>query len=411
MHPGESPFAAHTTPAPVLDDSWENLLQTAGSEALFSRLKKELQEKNDHSGLFYTHLMEARHRLGIAATPTGPASEIPTEQHEEFEEAIRQAATAVGRWALDKGNLGAAWSYYRLLGEPEPIRQALEKIDLDQLADDQYEQVEAAIRLAFHEGLDPVRGFQWIIHRYGLCNAITTLSHPETPGGPQARLACLDALIGALHHELASRLNAEIERVEGKAPLATMLVPPLPPGTIAELIKNRSWLFEDEAYHIDLSHLSSVVQMSQDLPKGPSLERARDLCAYGSQLKGRFVPGGEPPFDPLFNGYDRFLGAIQGDDTDGHVRWFEEQAERELAEGNAYPAEVLRKLLERLGRKADSLAWAGKTLSAQALAPLCRAAGDFTPMVDAAKSQGDPVHLVAALLEQEKLSKTAGKKA
>jgi len=31
---------------------------------------------------------------------------------------------------------------------------------------------------------------------------------------------------------------------------------------IARLIAERDWLFADEAYHIDLSHLASVVQLS-----------------------------------------------------------------------------------------------------------------------------------------------------
>lgn len=402
MHPFSSDPNTPELPPQVADDTWENLLKNDGPKALFDRLRKEMREKKDHTGLFYTLLMEARHKLGLAPTPTGPSSDIPEVHHETFENAIRDAATQVGQWALDQGQLAAAWNYYRLLGQPQPIQSALAKIEMDQLSEDQFELVEAAIRLAFHEGLDPVRGFGWILSRYGLCNAITTLSHPETPGGPQARLACLDQLIAALHAELAHRLAAEIERVEGKSPLPSVLTPPLPPGTIASLIQSRDWLFEEEAYHIDLSHLSSVVQMSQDLPPGESLARARDLCAYGKKLKGRFVPTGESPFDPLFEGYDRFLAAINKEDTDTQVHWFEAHATRELAEGNAYPAEVLRKLLDRLGRKKESLAWAGKTLSAQALAQPCREAEDFSPMIEAAKAQGDVVHLVAALLEREK---------
>jgi hypothetical protein len=263
--------------------------------------------------------------------------------------------------------------------------------------------VETAIRLAFLEGLDPVRGFGWVLSRYGLCNAITTMSSPETPGGPEARKACLELLVNALHGELVHRLSSEIERFEGQRPIPEDAKAPFEPGAIAKLLDGRDNLFEDEAYHIDLSHLSSVVQLGQELSAGPAMARVRDLCAYGKKLKGRFVPNGEPPFDPLFEGQDRFFAALMGDETEKQVSYFTAIAERELAEGNPFPAEILRKLLERLGRSAEALVWAGRTLSPQGLAGICRSAGNFRPMIEAAKSQGDSVHLVAALLEEARI--------
>ena len=386
-----------------LDDSWEMRLRIEGPEALLDHLEETLRQRGDHTSLFYTSLMRARFWLGLTETPTGPASEIPSQFHDAIEQAIRDAATEVGHWALERGDLAGAWTYYRLLNQPQPIQEALAKIDLEQLKDDQYEMVETAIRLAFHEGLDPVRGFSWVLSRYGLCNAITTMSSPETPGGPEARKACLELLVNALHGELVHRLSSEIERFEGQRPIPEDAKAPFEPGAIAKLLDGRDNLFEDEAYHIDLSHLSSVVQLGQELSAGPAMARVRDLCAYGKKLKGRFVPNGEPPFDPLFEGQDRFFAALMGDETEKQVSYFTAIAERELAEGNPFPAEILRKLLERLGRSAEALVWAGRTLSPQGLAGICRSAGNFRPMIEAAKSQGDSVHLVAALLEEARI--------
>ena len=392
-----------SSPAP-LDDSWEIRLRIEGSQALLDHLEETLREQGDHTSLFYTKLMRARHRLGLPETPTGPSSEIPPAFHDAIEQAIRDAATELGEWALGRGDLAGAWTYYRLLNQPQPIQEALAKIDLNQFGNEKYDMVETAIRLAFHEGLDPVRGFGWILGRYGLCNAITTMSSPETPGGPDARKACLELLVNALHGELVHRLSSEVERLEGVRPVGEDAKPPFEPGTIAKLLAGRDSLFDDEAYHIDLSHLSSVVQLGQELAPGAAMARVRDLCAYGKKLKGRFVPNGEPPFDPLFDGQDRFFAALMGDETEKQVAYFKEIADRELAEGNPFPAEILRKLLERLGRTTEALEWAGRTLSPQGLAGICRAAGNFRPMMEAAKAQGDPVHLVAALLEQARVT-------
>lgn len=250
--------------------------------------------------------------MGLPETPTGSASDIEPQFHEPFEQAIKDAATEVGEWTLGNGNMAGAWTYYRLLGQPQPIKDALSKIHLEQLTEDQYEVVETSIRLAFHEGLDPVRGYGWILSRYGLCNAITTLSSPETPGGPEARKACLELLVNALHNELGQRLAAEIERLEGNRPIAADVKSPLEPGTIAKMLKGREVLFEEEAYHIDLSHLSSVVQLGHELCPGEAMARVRDLCAYGQKLKGRFVPTGEPPLTRSLKGKIGFLRRLWG---------------------------------------------------------------------------------------------------
>jgi hypothetical protein len=116
-----------------LDDSWEMRLRIEGPEALLDHLEETLRQRGDHTSLFYTSLMRARFRLGLPETPTGPASEIPAQFHDAIEQAIRDAATEVGHWALERGDLAGAWTYYRLLNQPLPIQEALAKIDLEQL--------------------------------------------------------------------------------------------------------------------------------------------------------------------------------------------------------------------------------------------------------------------------------------
>ena len=52
---------------------------------------------------------------------------------------------------------------------------------------------------------------------------------------------------------------------------------PEPPSgaTIPELIAGRDWLFEDDAYHIDVSHLGAVVRYSPMARDEPTLRRYR----------------------------------------------------------------------------------------------------------------------------------------
>src|SRR5947208_982453 len=97
-------------------------------------------------------------------------------------------------------------------------------------------------------------------HELGV-NPVPTGPAQDLPAADDARQYFIRALVRALYAELRGRLTAEIEGRFGIAP-AGADAPPDTPGVIRQLLEGRDWLFADEAYHIDTSHLSSVVQMS-----------------------------------------------------------------------------------------------------------------------------------------------------
>src|SRR5262249_42015557 len=156
---------------------------------------------------------------------------------------------------------------------PGPVHDALEN---HQPGDDDLQSV---VHIAFHENVHPRKGFDWILGRYGLCNAITTLSgSQELPHTPEVRQYCIKSLVRALYAELRERLAAEVVRLEGKPP-AEAEAPPDTPGVVRKLIDGHECLFGEDSYHIDTSHLSAIVQMSLHLGPCPELGLARELCA------------------------------------------------------------------------------------------------------------------------------------
>src|SRR4029079_16689213 len=150
--------------------------------------------------------------------------------------------------------------------------------DKIQLGDEQDNQ--PLIDIAFHQGVHPKKGFDWLLQRYGICSAITTMGGGELPFSPEIKGHCIKQLIRTLHQELIIRLKAEIQRQQNFEPTGT---------TVKELIAGRDFLFADDAYYIDMSHLSAVVQMAIQLENCPELQLARDLCAYGQKLSPRFT--------------------------------------------------------------------------------------------------------------------------
>jgi hypothetical protein len=377
----------------ALFDELQRTLAAEGSDAAVTRLCERLRDNKDYANLFYALLMRKRQQLGVSPIPTGPAADLPESTHVEYEEAIRQAARHVGELYLQAGLLAQAWAYFRMLNEPEPLRCVL-----DAYEPKEDEDMQTLVQIAFYEGVHPRKGFDWILQRFGLCNAITTLSSQELPHPPEDRQYCLRALVRALYDELRERLAAEIERHAGNPPAET---------SIRQLIAGRDWLFGDDSYHIDLSHLSSVVQMSMHLTPCPELEMARELCEYGQRLSGRFVNPGDPPFEDLYRAIGIYLAILAGDNVEEGLAYFRQQAEQADPETiGTSPAQVLVNLLLRLDRPAEALAVARKyltsadtrQLSCPSIVELCRKVGDYRTLAEVAREQGDPVHFLAGLL-------------
>jgi hypothetical protein len=398
----------------ALFDELERTLRAEGPDAAIDRLCDRLRQQKDYASLFYALLMRKRQQLGVSPIPTGPAQELPDAAHADYEEAIRQAGRQVGRLYLQEGQLPQAWAYFRMLNEPEPVREALEAY---QPKED--EDLQTLVQIAFYEGVHPRKGFDWVLRRFGLCNAITTLSSQELPHPPDVRQYCIQALVRALYAELCDRLSAEIERHDGEKVSGTFSeekeasvrpeeVPDTSsPGIIRQLIAGRDWLFGDDFYHIDLSHLSSVAQMSMHLHPCPELDMARELCEYGQRLSGRFVSPGDPPFDDLYRAIGIYLAILAGENVEEGLDYFRARAEEADPETvGTYPAQVLVNLLLRLDRPAEALAVARKylagadnrQLSCPSIVELCQKVRDYRTLAELAREQGDPVHFLAGLL-------------
>src|SRR5262249_33174468 len=151
------------------------------------------------------------------------------------------------------------------------------------------------------------KGFDWILQRYGLCNAITTLSSHDFSHAPDVREHCIRRLVQTLYAELVERLRADVAQGGTEPPAGQSA------GQILEKYPER---FEDEFYHVDVSHLSSVVQMSLHLSPGEELEKARELCEYGRRLSPRFRYAGEVPFEDLYRDAGIYLSILAGDQVE-----------------------------------------------------------------------------------------------
>jgi len=406
----DSEEGAVTAEAPTIDpatfDRIRAALATGGPAAAADKLIEELRTAEDFQNLFYALLLKKRVELGVSPFPTGPSNELPPESHEPYEQSIRDAGREIGTALLERRKFQQAWMFFRMLGEPEPVKAALEAFEPGP-DDDVY----PIIEIAWQGGLLPKKGFDLVLERHGVCSAITMVSSSDINNNPELRDYCVGRLINALHAQLLDRLRGDLAGRGGTAP---------DNATVTQIVEAHPELLADDAYHIDTSHLSSVVQMSTHFSAGKENELAQELCQYGRRLSIGLQARNDPPFDDGYDDYLAFLKVIAGvpnpprvgnpaDVEEGLAR-FRAKAEREHAEGSTYAAQVYVNLLLRANRTSEALAAAKSFLLAEdernlicpGVTELAKRTGDFEAMAEAAKARNDLVGFLAGLIAGKK---------
>ena len=200
----------------------------------------------------------------------------------------------------------------------------------------------------------PRLGFQLVLEHYGICNAIS-LFDSDMQGRPRAQRQQAAALIvRQLHRDLLSALVADITQQQGKPPAES---------TIAGLVADRDWLFANDNYHVDTTHLSSVVRFALLAEDPEVLRLAVDLTEYGRRLTAQFQYPGDEPFSDTYPASALFFRAQLGEGVDEALGVFAERAaSRPIDEAGPYPAEVYISLLARLGRYREALDAAARLL-------------------------------------------------
>src|SRR5262249_51820495 len=157
-----------------------------------------LRRQKDFTNLFNSLLLKKRHELGLSLLANGLAQDLPEAVQEPYEEAIRAAGREVGNLFLADGNIQNAWLYFRMLGEPGPIIEAI-----NDYVPGEEEDAHGVIDIAFNQGAHPRKGFDMLLRRNGLCSAITVLGgvvhNPESRMPPDVRNYCIQRLVHALY--------------------------------------------------------------------------------------------------------------------------------------------------------------------------------------------------------------------
>jgi hypothetical protein len=363
-----------------------------GATSALEQLMTTLREEQEYALLFNALLLKARHDLGLPLISPSLAS-LDEDTQKQYNDAYTAACREVGGLFLQAGDIPQAWLYFRAISEPQKVQKALENISPDA------ENIDAFVNIAYYEGAHPRKGFEWILQHYGECSAIT--HYGQYPPGGEGRQESGAMLVKHLHRLLVHRLKYDVQQVEGSAPDT---------DCIAELVQGRDWLFANNSYHADPSHISAVVQHSIDLEDEDALRLAADMTEYGKRLSPMYQHEGNPPFQNLYEDYGFYLRALTGEAVEEGIAHFR----RKLEQSNPYedgsaPAQTLVYLLVRLNRLEEALevsiahlADASEdSLFCPSTTQLCLMSNNVHRLMSLAKERENPLVFTAGLIMED----------
>lgn len=365
-------------------DHLQSALATGGAEAALEKAAALLRQQKKYHELFEVLKIQLRQKLGLPLLAGEATDGLSDGQRTKLEDGLIGACREVGAALLDEGKIREGWMYLRPVGDKAEAARLLATI---QDTDENYEDL---IDVCLHEGIDVGRGYGLVLDRFGTCNAITTFdsSLARRPRGEQAPAAKL--LVRRVHDDLVASVKTDIARQEGKQPQE---------NSLRVLVHDRDWLFQDNSYHLDTTHLAAAVRIARALTEPDDLRLALDLTEYGRRLSQQFQYQGDEPFAEMYPAAALYFQALLGENLEEAVAYFKNKAELLDPQYHGYAAiETYVDLLSRLNRHGEALV-AAMQFGLGSIQPL----GAAPSLVELARRSGDYAAVLAHCREKQDL--------
>ncbi|WP_425617189.1 hypothetical protein NA78x_000860 [Anatilimnocola sp. NA78] len=388
--------AAPATANPALFQQLQASLAQGGAAAVLQQAAEQLRKEKRYHELFEALKMQLRLRLGLPLQSSEGSDGLSEALRKDLEDGLITACREVGSLLIQEGKVREGYMYLRPVGEAAEARALLDQVVPDE------DNTEELIEVLLHEGVDIGRGFQLMIDQYGTCSSITQYEQsvarrPRHEQQPAAR-----KLLQKVHSDLLGSVKHDIARQEGSTPGE---------NTLLELIRDREWLFFENAYHIDTTHLAATVRNSRVLTDPADLRMALDLTEYGRRLSQQFQYQGDEPFADQYPSNALYFHSLLGENIDEAIAYFQQKADMlDPQYHGSVPLETYVDLLARLGKPAEAIAAAiklnPKTVAPIGMAPslmeLATQSRQFDAVLSHCQEQGDILGYAAVLAAKGK---------
>jgi len=375
----------------------ERQLSAAGIPAALETLCEQLKAEAKYHELFDARLMQCRHRAGAPLARDANLDDLPEKIRDEVEAGYVKACREVGNLLLEAGDLRQAWMYLRPAGDDDRMREVLSQTEPTD------ENLEQFVELALHEGLDPARGFAVVLDHYGVCNAITTYDSAMYSRSVPEKQVAVGQLVRRLHADLVESLRGDLQTSESGQQASET-------ESLKELVSTCRDSFTEYTYHVDISHLSSVIRMARVVEDEEVLRLALDLTEYGRCLHESLQPPGDPPFEDAYATHGLFFASQLGEQVGEALEYFRDRATAaNVYEEGSAAVEVYVALLARLGRYDEAinsiLQWLPHGTPTTGFAPslieLARRSGNYEQVLTECRERGDLLGFAVSRIEAE----------
>jgi hypothetical protein len=265
------------------------------------------------------------------------------------------------------------------------------------------ETLDLLIDIGLNQGGAPVYGYELAIKHHGTCSSITAFEVQATQFDRTTQADMAATLLHHIYEEVLTNVRHHIEQ-QNETPRAD--------ATLRELLTEHPWLVEQKAYHLDTTHLASLMKIARLTSKAKDHEVALQLAEYGANFPEDFQYKSPEPFENTYLDHQVFFRALLGEDVDGAVAHFQAKADASdrAIYGNPID-EVMIDFLQRVGRTDAAIAYAtahevdpaARTGLAPDLIQMPQSSEQFESVLTHLKQQNDLLGYSVALLRKASL--------
>ncbi|WP_404309298.1 hypothetical protein [Neorhodopirellula lusitana] len=301
----------------------------------------------------------------------------------QLEDDLLDACRQAGAMLIESGKIGEGYMYLRPVGDNALIKRLLDAVEID---DDNYDEM---THVLLHEGVDLGRGYLAVIQQQGTCNSITLYDQAIANRSKADRQIASSVLLNHFYDELNSLVRDDFANraaSNGVDPAETQRA--LDNLSLGDLVCKYAWIMGGGGYHLDTTHLASVIRFATVLDQPELIDKAHQLCQYGRRLAADFQYPGDEPFVDFYPAYTAFFSALMGQNVDSSLRLFEQKARTvdPITQGSG-AIETYIDLLDRTGSPAKALRAAIELFPADV--PVGRVMPEMMAMATRAIQSGD----------------------
>lgn len=261
--------------------------------------------------LFEAMKMQTRMRLGLPAVASQEEGKLSEEIEHELEIGLLQACRESGGMMLKQGHILEGFMYLRPVGDLDMVRRMLADVEMEE------ENYDAMIQVLVHEAVDVGRGYAEVLKQQGTCNSITMYEQTIRQLKKSDQQAAAICLLDHFYEELLTLVRQDV---------AARDQPAEDHETLGQIIESREWILAEGGYHLDTTHLASVVKIASILEDPGHLQKGLELTKYGRRLHPQFQYPGDEPFHDFYPAYSAYYHALLGQDVAEGLKYFERKS-------------------------------------------------------------------------------------